>query len=426
MKRSTFLKSLTTMGVSSLGLTSLGFVNKKTEIDPNIMPAHISGPSPDFDKIREDFPRIRDEVYMDNASTHPINIYTAAALHRYAEWAKNEVGEPWWPGWSDSRDECKQSFAKLINADADEIAFARSTVEAENNILTGMDLSKGNVVTTDLHYAPSVYSYKMREKRNGLEVRIVKHQDWRFDVRDFEKVVDKNTKLVAITLVSNVNGFIVDDVRAIADLAHANGAVLYVDFIQGVGAVPVDVKAMGIDMAACSTFKWLMGSKGFGFLYVRKDLQDTVVPTIHHNGGVVFNYAPWTNSPDPSKEEIHFTPRTGPGIYEVSYPSYEGVTCALASLKYIHQLGVPNIRNYVRTLTGKLAKEMPRLGYPSITPEGNESPIIVFEARDPDATMRKLRAQNIHVAMRFGNKLRISPSIYNNMADIDRLLDVLS
>src|SRR5690606_33710586 len=298
----------------------------------------------------------------------------AAALHRYAEWAKNEVGEPWWPGWSDSRDECKQSFAKLINADADEIAFARSTVEAENNILTGMDLSGGNVVTTDLHYAPSVYSYKMREKRNGLQVRIIKHKDWRFDVRDFEEVIDKNTKLVAITLVSNVNGFVVEDVRAISDLAHANGAVLYADIIQGVGAVPVDVKAMGIDLAACSTFKWLMGSKGFGFLYVRKDLQDTVVPTIHHNGSVVFNYAPWTDSPDPGLEETHFTPRTGPGIYEVSYPSYEGVTCALASLKYIHELGVPNIRNHARTLTSRLAREMPRLGYPSITPEGNESP----------------------------------------------------
>src|SRR5690606_17045070 len=107
-------------------------------------------------------------------------------------------------------------------------------------------------------------------------------------------------------------------------------------------------------------------------------------------------------------------------------PSYEGVTCALASLKYIHELGVPNIRKHARTLTDKLAREMPRLGYPSITPEGNESPIIVFAAKDPAKTMRKLRASNIHVAMRFGNKLRISPSVYNNLGDIDRLLEVLS
>jgi selenocysteine lyase/cysteine desulfurase len=69
---------------------------------------------------------------------------------------------------------------------------------------------------------------------------------------------------------------------------------------------------------------------------------------------------------------------------------------------------------------------MPKIGYPMITPEGNESPIIVFQAKDPDETMKKLRAARINVAMRFGNKLRLSPSIYNNQADIDRILETLS
>jgi len=427
MERSTFLKSLAGVGATTIGLGSMSsFKSDVSTIDPDVMPSHITGMAPDFTKIRDDFPRVKQEVYMDNASTHPINIYTAAALHRYAEWAKNEVGEPWWPLYSDTRQECKDSFATLINADKDEISFARTTVEAENNILNGMDFKGGNVVTTDLHYSASLYSYKMREQRDGLKVKIIKHNDWRFDVKDFEGVIDKNTKLVAITLVSNVNGFMVKDVKAISDLAHANGAVLYVDFIQGVGAVPVDVKAMGIDLAACSTFKWLMGSKGFGFMYVRKDLQDTVVRTTHHNGGISYNYAPWTDKPNPALPEINFKAATGPGIYEVSYPSYEGVSCAIASLKYIHALGVDNIRSYVRTLTDRLAKEMPKLGYSTITPEGNESPIIVFIAKDPDETMRKLRAAKVHVAMRFGNKLRISPSIYNNQADIDKLLNTLS
>lgn len=429
MERSTFLKSLAGVGVGTLGLSSLS--SCKTEasassVNPDVMPDHITGAKLDFSKIRKDFPRVREEVYMDNASTHPINIYTAAALKRYADWALNDVGEPWWPTWSETRLYCKASFAKLINADPDEIAFARTTVEAENNIVNGMDLKGGNVVTTDLHYAPSLYGYKMREQREGLELRIIKHNDWKFDVKDFEGVIDKNTKLVAITLVSNVNGFVVNDVRAIADLAHANGALLYVDIIQGVGAVPVDVKAMGIDLAACSTFKWLMGSKGFGFMYVRKDLQDTIVRPTQHHGGISYNYAPWTDTPDPALGEINFTPTTGPAMYEVSYPSYEGVTCAITSMKYIYTLGVENIRKHSRSLTDRLAVEMPKIGYPMITPEGNESPIIVFLAKDPEETMKKLRAAKIHVAMRFGNKLRLAPSIYNDQSDIDRLLAELS
>jgi selenocysteine lyase/cysteine desulfurase len=414
-------------GLSVFGISALSSFKDGAELpDINRLPAYITSGVPDFEKIREDFPRVRDEVYMDNASTHPINIYTAGALHRYTEWAKNNVGEPWWPDWTEAREACKNQFAQLVNANPDEIAFARSTVEAENNMLNGMDLKGGNVVTTDLHYTASLYSYKMREMRDGLKVQIIKHNDWKFDISDFEKVINKKTKLVAITLVSNVNGLLIDNVRAISDLAHANGAILYVDIIQGVGNVPVDVKSMGIDVAACSTFKWLMGSKGFGFLFVRKDLQDTVVKTTHHNGGVTFNYSPWTDQVDAAAPEIVFKPRTGPGIYEVSYPSYEGVICAQASLKYIMEIGVNNIRRYVRTLTQRLAVELPKLGYPTITPENNDSPIVSFIARDPDETMKRLRQAKIHVAMRFRNKLRISPSIYNNMSDIDRIVKALS
>jgi selenocysteine lyase/cysteine desulfurase len=139
-----------------------------------------------------------------------------------------------------------------------------------------------------------------------------------------------------------------------------------------------------------------------------------------------FNYGEWTDTPDEALGEFVFTPTTGPAMYEVSYPSYEGVSCAITSMKYIHTLGVENIRNHVRTLTSRLAIEMPKIGFPMITPEGNESPIIVFKAKDPDAVMKKLRAEKINVAMRFGNKLRLSPSIYNNQADIDRLLEMLS
>ena len=293
-------------------------------------------------------------------------------------------------------------------------------------------LSGGNIVTHDLHYAASLYNYKMREQASALSciedrdiLRIVKHRDWQIDYRDMERAIDSNTKLVSITLVSNVNGYL-SDVKAISDLAHAHGAYLYVDIIQGVGAVPVDVQAMGIDFAACSTFKWLMGVKGFGFLYVRSDLQETVVKPTQHSGGISFNYAPWVEEPVPDVAEHTFTPTPGPSCYEVSYPSYEGVICAQESLKYIHRLGVHNIRNHVRTLTDRLMEELPILGYPTITPKGNESSIVTFAAPDPAGTIAKLRNAGVHVAMRYGNKMRISPSVFNNQEDVSRLLEALA
>ncbi|MCC6344643.1 MAG: aminotransferase class V-fold PLP-dependent enzyme [Bryobacterales bacterium] len=380
----------------------------------------------DFESIRADFPRTRNAAYMDNASSHPISVYSSAALHRYVDWVTNEIGEPWWPYWTAARQEAKDLFARLINADPGEVSFARSTIEAESNLLNGIAIqsSGGNVVTNDLHYSAAIYNYKMRQ-RDGLDVRIVKHRDWQIDLRDLERAVNGKTKLVSLALVSNVNGYLAD-IKAISDLAHAHGAYVYADIIQCVGAIPIDVKAMGIDMAACSTYKWLMGMKGFGFMYVRKDLQGTFVRPTQHSGGVRFNYSPWVANPEPGVDEIAFHPVTGPSRYEVSYASCPGIICAQESLKFIHRLGVRNIRNHVRTLTDRLQKELPAMGYPSITPKGNESPIVSFAFKDPEAAMRKLRKADVHVAMRFGNKMRISPSVFNNMSDIDRLLGALA
>ena len=378
-----------------------------------------------LDSVREDFPRARTMAYFDNASSHPISVQAAAALHRYVEWVTHDVGEPWWPAWAQPRDEAKTLFADLINADHDEIAYGRSTVESESNILNGLSdhLAGGNVVTSDLTFNPCLGNYKIRE-RAGLDLRVVKNRNWEHDLGDFERAVDGNTRLISVALVSNVNGLLAD-VTALSKLAHANGAYLYADIMQAAGGVPIDVKAMGIDFAACSTFKWLMGVKGFGFLYVRSDLQGSVLKPSQAIGGVGFNYSPWVEEGDPDAEEISFSPSTGAGSYEISYPSYEGVVCSKESLKYIHRLGVDNIRSHARELTDRLQEELPKKGYTGITPIGNESPILSFLTPDPDTAMANCRKAGVHIAMRFGNKMRLSPSVYNNHDDIDRLLEAL-
>ena len=110
--------------------------------------------------------------------------------------------------------------------------------------------------------------YKELEKK-GVELRIVKHRNWAIDPNDMDKAIDRNTRLVSLALVSNVNGFM-HDCKAVSALAHARGALVFADIIQAVGAVPLDVKALGIDFASAGTYKWLMGERGFGFLYVQR------------------------------------------------------------------------------------------------------------------------------------------------------------
>ena len=239
----------------------------------------------------------------------------------------------------------------MINAKPSEIAFCLSTTVGENIVVNGMGIqeSGGNVVTNDLHYSSCLYNYKMRQER-GLDVRIVKHKDWQLDPADFEKVIDGDTKLVALTLVSNVNGLLAP-VKEIADIAHRHGAVVYADIIQGCGAVPIDVQAMGLDAAACSTYKWMMGLRGFAYLYIKEDLQGTVVKPTQFGGGVGFNYQPWVDTPDPDKGEIIYNPKQKAAQYEVGNVSNVGAVCQREALNFIHRVGVDAIQAHATPLT---------------------------------------------------------------------------
>jgi selenocysteine lyase/cysteine desulfurase len=258
-----------------------------------------------------------------------------------------------------------------------------------------------------------------------MDVRIVKHRDWHIDLADMERVVDAKTKLISITLVSNVNGH-VENAKALSDLAHAHGAYLYADIIQAAGSVPVDVKALGIDFAACSNYKWLQGARGAAFLYIREDLQGTAVKDLSFPGYVEFNYSPWVARADPSKEDFPYKGEKNAGRYEPGNVSYVAYAGQYEALKRILALGVENIYAHSKPMCDRLVKELPSLGYRLITPKDAKSSLVVVQAKNLKASMAKLKAANIQVTSAGENRIRISPAVYNNLEDVDKLLDALA
>ena len=226
--------------------------------------------SPDFTAIRADFPRTSRKLWLAAAETHPYSIHTLKALEAYTNFRALGPGENRMDFTPEMQTEVKERFAALINASPQEIAFVQSTTDGENIVLAGLDLAcqGGNVVIDDLHFEASKYMYTRLAEAGKIEFRVVPHRDWQIDLADFEQAIDENTRLVSIALVSQVNGYIAD-ARAISELAHRHGAYLYCDIIQGGGCTPIDVQALGIDFCASSTYKWLMGDFGIGFLYVR-------------------------------------------------------------------------------------------------------------------------------------------------------------
>jgi selenocysteine lyase/cysteine desulfurase len=367
--------------------------------------------------LRADFPAASLETYLNSAAIHPIGGFAAEAIEQTLMYRMRGAG----PGRADfgaeKQQDLKKRFGQLINAAPQEIAFTSSTSDGENIVVMGLDLPRrgGNIVLDELHFTTSLYMYKELEKK-GLELRIVKHRNWAIDIKDVDKAIDKNTRLVSLALVSNVNGYM-HDCKAISTIAHQRGALVFADIIPAVGAVPVDVKALGIDFAATGTYKWLMGERGLGFLYVREDLQGKVLPTTRYGHRQVANF---------NRAALSWEPLPGAAMYETGNIAVLLAAGVSAGIDYVQRLGVDKIRAHARPLIERLQSELPPLGYAALTPRGTETPTVAFALKDAGATAKALQGGKVAATI-IGNenRLRLSVSVFNNHDDIDRVVEVL-
>jgi selenocysteine lyase/cysteine desulfurase len=367
--------------------------------------------------VRADFPSVSIGTYMNSAAMHPLGAFAARAVEQGLAYRLRGPGEGRADFGGDKQEDLKRRFGLLINATPAEIAYTGSTSDGENIVVMGMDLAKrgGNVVIDELHFTTSLYMYKELEKK-GVELRIVKHRNWAIDLNDMDRAIDRNTRLVSLALVSNVNGYM-HDCKAVSALAHARGAYVFADIIQAVGAVPVDVRALGIDFASSGTYKWLMGERGIGFLYVREDLQGTVLPTTRYGHRQVSNF---------NRAALSWEPLPGAAKYETGGIPVLLAACVSEGINYVQALGLDRIRAHARILTDRLQSELPPLGYAALTPRGTETPILAFALKDAAATAKALQAARVTATIVGNeNRLRLSVSVFNTHEDIDRVVEVL-
>jgi selenocysteine lyase/cysteine desulfurase len=370
-------------------------------------------------------------TYINGAYTHPMPLVAAAAMRRYADARAAFQTDDVTSGATSSG--VKAAFASLINAKPSEISFIPNTSTGENLVVNGLEIAEQagrgiNVVTDALHFDGSILNLQLLKRDRGLDLRIVMPRDngARIDLKDMEKVIDRKTRLVEVSLVAMYNGF-QHDLKAVCDLAHANGAYVYADIIQAAGASPIDVKATGVDFAACASFKWLMADFGLGFLYAKEELLDRVVHRsqrgYHSTRDIATHFLPYDPpAPTPFTWELG---TDASSYFEVGSNAWGPIQALSQSLPYIQQLGVANIEAWRQPMLARLRDEMPRLGFTPVTPAGTRSALLTFTFQDRAPIVEKLRKANVNV--RVGqNFIRLSPSVYNDMADIERLLAALA
>jgi cysteine desulfurase/selenocysteine lyase len=309
--------------------------------------------------------------------------------------------------------EVRRQFASLIKAELDEIAILYATSEGENAVVAGLDLRKGdNVVIDELHYETTFVLYRTLERLREIELRIVPHRSGLVDVSDFERHVDRRTRLVSVALVSNLNGFR-HDMRPIADLAHAHNALFYTDAMQAVGMIDVDVQAMGIDFLCCGGYKWLFAGFGVAPFYVRRDLLDRI--GLDRFGDFQIK----KTLPNYQYELVNTTQK-----FEYASRAYGEIYQLNAALTFLEGIGIPRIENHGVGLAHRLHRGLVDQGHRMFTPPQNGSSIVTFYSDKPTVELSAaFSAANIVVTARDG-AVRIAPALFNNADDIDHCLDV--
>ena len=393
--------------------------------DSKIADAALTAENADFATARPAFPWSTKQAYLNNAGRHPCGVHSVNAARRYLDYILDGPGVG--AGFGEKQfHEVKELYGRLINAKVSEIALVQSTLIGENLVALGLGLhdGKGNVVTDELHYHGGSYIYR-RLQDAGLELRIIKQKDWQVTPEDYERVIDKDTKLVSLTLVSNINGFLYDcqghqryraRQRRLRICRCRPGGWLCSRGHAGHGHRLL----LGFD------YKWLMGMRGIGLFYVREELQGDVLKPMMYGDKQYsnFEFHHFPGSP-PGETPVSYQPRDGAQMYEVGNVSNVAGAAQREALKYILKLGVDNILAHAKPLCDKLIEELPKLGYPCITPLGSPTPITAFLVENPEETSAKLKAAKVAAKVKW-KQMRVSPSVFNTMADVDQLLDALS
>jgi selenocysteine lyase/cysteine desulfurase len=361
--------------------------------------------------VRGDFPIVNERIFLNSAYIAPIPTQVVTAGHAFLqEKARNsfQLGP-----LLRKCDEVRAQFARLIRAaSADEVGLLFSTAEGENVVAAGLGLKAGdNVVIDELHYDTEFVLYRMLEKLNGVELRIAKHRNGVVNATDFEPLVDARTRLVSVAWVSHRNGFR-HDMRPIADVAHAKGALVYVDAIQAVGTFPIDVVASGVDVPCAGSYKWLLAGWGVAPLYVRTAIADRL--RLDRYGEMNAG----RELPDHSYEIP-----TNAKRFDYSSRAFGDVYTLGAGLAYLEKVGVDRIeRHTIDGLSRRLQEGLEKQGHRLFTPPGNRSSIVTFYTTKPASDVRAaFQSANIEVTVREGT-VRISPALFNNAEDIDRCL----
>ena len=371
----------------------------------------------DYAAWRRRFPVLERKTYLNSGSYCALADSVRAAINAYMD-ERLEVGANW-DVWVAKNEAVRRAMAAVLHAAPDEIAVTASASAGLNALASALDFRgpRNKVVVSDFEFPTNAQIWHAQEPRGAHIVHVPRDASGDIPLESFARLIDAGTQLVAVTQVCFRNGARLD-IAGIVRLAHERGARVLLDCYQAVGGLDVDVRALGVDFAVGGMLKYLLGTAGIGFLYVRGSLIEGLTPT--HSG--------WFAQQDIFAMDISANrPASSARRFEAGTPAVLNCYAAEAGLAIILEVGMEVIEQRVRALTRRCLTALEEIGWASVTPaaDARRGPMVCVPARDTTRLLATLLGQDIVVSARDDN-IRAGVHFYNSNEDIDRFVAALA
>jgi len=314
----------------------------------------------------------------------------------------------------------RTAAAAFIGADPEEVAFTKNVADGLSIVANGLNWRKGDkVIVADQEFPANVFPWLNLEKW-GVEVFKIGSRDGRILLQSVLEAIDERTRIVSLSWVEFGTGYR-NNLRAIADACHAKDALFCVDAIQGLGALPLDVRKTDIDMMATSSHKWLLGPLGVGWLYVRRNLIGKIGVSVVGQTSVQRQI---------STDYLDYTLPLWPDArrFEPGVQNHLGLIGLHAALGLLNEIGIDHIRDRIKYLTDRIVIGLIERGYHVVSSRVDEEwsgAVCFVSSQVPVSNIyASLLAKDVVTSLR-GNVIRVSPHFYNNDEDIARFLTAL-
>lgn len=387
------------------------------------------------EKIREDFPILKNITYLDSASTSLTPKPVIEAISDYYYNYNANIGRGAYKTAIKTGQKVESTrfkIASLINASEEEIIFTQNTTNAINTVINGYPFEKNeNIIISDVEHHSNFIPWINLEKRSknnlSLDVKIANaDSDGIIKPSKIRELIDNNTRMIAITHISNSIGSR-QDINNISKIVHEYDDVyLLIDVAQSIGHTKIDVKKINADFIAAPGHKGLLGPTGTGFLYGKKELLEKLSPT-NLGGGTVTNLK--------NKE---FELENVPYRFEGGTQNISGIIGFGKAIDYINDIKISKIEKHSIYLTKELYKLLSEID--NVIVYGNIDNIfniVSFNIKNVNPhDVSKILDETENICVRSGyhcaipsldiinaneGTVRASIHFYNNLDDIKKL-----